>query len=381
MNIKRFFKKGEVIRFLRPYNSFNDSISKIEAEIKAVEQKHGIFNAVAVLDKSEGSDLHFTREQVSICEIDTKYDSFTVLTFSMVGYDLLDSKKLVIFNITHLQALKWFVKQGEVVFRSNDLYKSLNKEETKVLRRQRALRHGNFSNEAETASEVEYAAENGYLSEFVEDNGSEVWNWYKNTSADFNDSEESLYGFDSEIEDILESLRAEDNSLSSVTPIEAYLPSDSRWDRGKTSKSKYTCRGGVSRETPTNMLSDKQTRHNRLVRENFRRFKHSMESMNKLLARRVELGQYEDFLRLIKGSRESLEQFEARMALDCQKQQAEAESEEFALWLLSVADLLTSAHVRMEMWADLALNGQIEGHMSFVTAKELAEQAEQAERD
>lgn len=381
MNIKRFFKKGEAIRFLRPYNSFNDSISKIEAEIKAVEQRDGIFNAVAILDKSEGSDLFFAREKVSVCEVKTVYDSFTVLTFSGVGYDLLDSFKLVIFNITHLKSLEYYIKQGEVVFRSNDLYKSLNKEETRVLRRQRALRHGNFSNEEDTTSEVEYAAENGYLSEFVADNGSEVWNWYKNTSADFNDSEESLYGFDSEIEDILESLRAENNSLSSVTPIEDYLPSDSRFDRGKTSKSKYTCRGGVSRETPTNMLSDKQKRHNRLVRENFRRFKHSMESMNKLLARRVELGEYEDFLRLMKGSHESLEQFEDRMALDCQIEQAEFEAEEFRHWLFSVADLLTSAEVRMEMWADLAVNGQIKGYMEFVTAKELAEQAKQSERD
>lgn len=381
MKYKKFTKKGDALRFLRPYNSFNDSISKIEAEIKAIEYESGIFNAVAILDKSEGSDLFFSREKVSVCEVKTVYDSFTVLTFSGVGYDLLDSFKLVIFNITHLKSLEYYIKQGEVVFRSNDLYKSLNKEEARVLRRQRALRHGNFSSEAETASEVEYAAKNGYLSSFIEDNGSEVWNWFNNSSADFDDKSESLYGFDSEIEDILESLRAEDNSLSSVTPIEEYLPSDSHLDRGKTSKSKYTCKNGVSRETPTNMLSDKQIRHNRLVRENFRRFKHSMESMNKLLARRVELGQYETFTRLLRTHKESLEQFEDRMALDCQMEQAELEAEEFGHWLLSISDLLTSTEVRMEMWVDLAVNGQIEGHMSFVTAKELAEQAEQAERD
>lgn len=381
MNVKRFFKKGEVLRFLRPYTSFKTSVSQIEAEIKSVEQKDGIFNAVAILDKSEGSDLFFAREKVSVCEVKTVYDSFTVLTFSGVGYDLLDSFKLVIFNITHLKALEWFVKQGTVVFNSNDLYKSLNKEETRVLKRQRALRHGNFSSESETTSEVEYAIENGYLSEFVADNGSEVWNWYKNTSADFNDSEKSLYGFDSEIEDILESLRAEDNSLSSITPIEDYLPSDSRFDRGKTSKSKYTCKNGVSRETPTDMLSNKQIRRNRLVKKNFRRYKTSMRKMNRLLSNISKSGHYEEFLTKMQNSPQEFDKFAADMAVFHQMEAAEAAAEEMSHWLLRIADILSKSCLEWQIAIDMMVNGVVKDNMEFVTAKELAEQADKAERD
>lgn len=381
MYIQKFKQKGDVFKAFRQLNSFKASVEQIEPIIKAMELESGIFNTVGVLDKSETSDLFFKREEVSICEISTKYDVFPVLTFSMVGYDLLDSKQLVIFNITHRNALEFHIRKDKVVFRPSDIYKTLNAEETRVLRRQRALRHGNFSKEAETTSEVEYAAENGYLSEFVEENGSEVFNWYKNTSADFNDSEESLYGFDSEIEDILELLRAEDNSMSSVTPIEAYLPSDSRWDRGKTSKSKYTTRDGVILSEKGNMLSKNQIRRNELIRENFRRYKHSMESMNKFLSRRNELGEYEHFLRLLKAGKQDLDQFAADMALYHQIEAAEVAAEEMADWLLCIADIMTRAEVKLTFMADLALNGQIEGYMEFVTAKTIAEELNNSEEE
>lgn len=376
----RFGKKGQVFKGLRQNPTFLKGLEVKEAQIRAIESEDGVFNAIAVLDKSEGSDLFFKREDVVIEEITTKYDSFKVLTYSVVGYDLIDSFKIVIFNITHRKALEYKLREGQVVFSSSELYKSLNDEETRVLKRQRALRHGNFSNESETTSEVEYAAENGYLSSFVENNGSEVWNWYNTTSEAFDEEDKTLYGFDSEIEAILELLRAEDNSLSSVTPIEAYLPSDTGFEHLKCSKSKYNTKDGVILNIGQDMLSDNQKEGNKLSKQifwNAKLFNKKTSNKFEVIAQNTSS---EVLIRAIEGVQYRTPVMRKENRRMRQMEASEAVFMENSLNLLAIAqNISTEAFIRAEK-AEIKRLDKMGVYMGFITAKQYAKYLELTER-
>lgn len=380
MYIVEFKGKGQVFRSLRTNPTFLKGLEVKEAQIRAIEAEDGVFNAVAVLGKSEGSDLFFKREDVVIEEITTKYDSFKVLTYSVVGYDLIDSFKIVIFNITHKKALEYKLKEGQVVFSSSELYKSLNDEETRVLKRQRALRHGNFSNEEKTTSEVEYAAENGYLSSFVENNASEVWNWYNTTSEAFDEEDNTLYGFDSEIEAILELLRAEDNSLSSVTPIEAYLPSDTGFEHLKCSKSKYNTKDGVILNIGQDMMSDSHKKGNLLRKQIFWNAKLFNQKTNNKFEAITQNTSSEVLIRAIEGVQYRTPVMRKENRRMRQMEASEAVFMENSLNLLAIAqNISTEAFIRAEK-EEIRRLDKMGVYMGFISAKQYAKYLELTER-
>lgn len=380
MHIVEFKGKGAIFKRLRQNPTFLAGLRTKEDQIRAIEAEDGVFNAVAVLDRSEGSDLFFKREDVVIEEITTKYDSFKVLTYSVVGYDLIDSFKIVIFNITHRKALECKLREGQVVFSSSELYKSLNDEETRVLKRQRALRHGNFSNESETTSEVEYAVENGYLSSFIENNSSEVWNWYNTTSEAFDEEDNTLYGFDSEIEAILELLRAEDNSLSSITPIEAYLASDTGFEHLKCSKSKYNTKDGVILNIGQDMLSDRQKKGNLLrkqIFQNAKLFNKKTSNKFKVIAQNTSS---EVLIRAIEGVQYRTPVMRKENKRMRQMEASEAVFMENSLNLLAIAqNISTEAFIRAEK-AEIKRLDKMGVYMGFITAKQYAKYLELTER-
>lgn len=376
MYVEYYTMKKGVYASKREFPSFKNGIKEIENELPAIEAENGVFNCVAVVSKSESSDLLFIREKVVIQEIETKYESFPVLTYAMVGYDLLDSKQLVIFNKTHQKALEFYLKSSEVVFRSADLYNSLNDEESRVLRRQRALRHGTLSNSAETTSEVGYAIENGYLEEFVENNAGEVWNWSENQNPDFSDEKESIYGFDDKIKAIIELLRAEDNSMSSKTTIDDYLCRDTGFDHLKCSKSKYNTREGVvglnkaSPYSKEQIAADKSRKalfkakkaFNRKTDAKFKAFK--AKTSSEALIRAVEGVKYRS--PVMRTENKVLRQLE----------QSEEVFRAESLNLLSVAENIASEAVNQQIADELASVGDISIGEAFVNALYLYKKAE-----
>lgn len=376
MYLEYYTTKKGVYASKRELPSFKDGIKEIENELPAIEAENGVFNCIAVVGKSETSDLLFLREKIVIQEIETKYESFPVLTYSVVGYDLLDSKQLVLYNKTHEKALKFYLKNSEVVFRSADLYNSLNDEETRLLRRQRALRHGTFSKQEETSSEVSYAIENGYLEEFVENNAGEVWNWSENQNPDFSDEAETLYGFDEEIEAIMEVLREEDNSMSSKTSIEDYLCRDTGFDHLKSSKSKYNTRDGVvglnkaSPYSKEQIAADKSRKalfkakkaFNKKTDAKFKAFK--AKTSSEALIRAVEGVKYRSPV-MRKENR-------VLMALEHSEEVFRAES----LNLLSVAENIAFEAINQQIANELASVGDINCGECFINALYLYKKAE-----
>jgi hypothetical protein len=101
MHIVEFKEKGAIFKRLRQNPSFLAGLRTKEDQIRAIEKESGVFNVILVIGGAESGDLVFAREQIVIQEINTYKGVVPVITYSTVGYDLIDSRQLVLVNKTN----------------------------------------------------------------------------------------------------------------------------------------------------------------------------------------------------------------------------------------------------------------------------------------
>lgn len=368
-----FEGKGQIFKALRRNPSFLASFEPKEAQIKAIEKENGVFNVILVIGGAETGDLIFAREQTVIQEINTYKGVVPVITYSTVGYDLIDSKQLVLVNKTNAEAVKSYLTRGNVVFSSRNLYASLNCEETSVLRRERVIRRGNHPDFYKTSTELEYASENGYLSEFVQDNAGEVWNWLNSYNYDFEDETNELHGAELEITSILEDLRAEDNSMTQKTELNDYLPANSGTDSLKSGKSKYNTKYGVVGFNNAPVYPDSLKNGEKLFRAVFKGRKVFNRKLNRKLEEFDAENNREVVIRQFKAVQYRTPVMDDCMAELLQKEQAEAEFEEIRLNLFFIAQNISFEQELKEEKAELKRLKALGVYNGFITAKQYAE--------
>lgn len=372
--------KGTLFKSLRQNPSFLKGLETKETEIRAIEAQNGVFNVILVVGGAEVSDLVFAREKLVINEINTYKGVVPVITYSVVGYDLSDSKQLVLLNKTNLDAVKSYLRRGNVVFSSRNLYKSLNREETSVLRRERRIRHGHHPDFDKTSAELEYSAENGYLSEFVQDNAGEVWNWLNSYNYDFEDETQPLHGVELEITSILEELREEDNSMTQKTEITDYLPSNSGTDSLKAGKSKYNTKYGVVGFNNAPVYPDSIRNGEKLFRAIFKGAKVFNRKMDKKLESFDVENNRETVIRQFKAVQYRTPVMDDCMAELLQREHAEAEFEEIRLNLFFIAQNISFEQELKEEKAELKRLEALGVYNGFITAKQYAEYLERTGR-
>lgn len=370
---ERFINKSDVLSVFMNFPSFKDGVAQISSELSLIEKEHGVFNAVVQVSGREGADLIFKREDIVLQEIETGNGSVPVFTYAMVGYDLLDSGKFVFFNKTNANSVKYAILKGETVFSSDRLYESLNDEETRVLKRQRAARHGALSDGEELTSEVLYAIENGYLDSFIQENTSDVLDWIENDNPYYYEENTVLMDSIEEITSILEVLRAEDNSMSSKSSIEDYLVLDSEFDGYRGGKSSYNTSEGVVGLIRHDMLDSVQKNKNWSRRALFNAIKYDNHQFNAIALRYYHKNEAELFSLAAKGVLNRTPVMDSVMGLLMQKERAEAEIEEFRLNLLSIAQNISFEQELIEEEQEMARLWVMGVSMDFITAKQYAE--------